>query len=89
MKFRWNQWNIEHISEHGVLPGEAEAIVVTASRPYPLWQAEDKWLVWGPGAGGRLLQVVYVLDEDDQVYVIHARPLTDKEKQRHRRRTNP
>jgi hypothetical protein len=29
--------------------------------------------------------VIYVLDPDETVYVIHARPLTDKEKHRYRR----
>ena len=47
---------------------------------------EDKWLVWGKGRGGRFLQVVFVLDEDETIYVIHARPLTDREKRRYRRR---
>jgi hypothetical protein len=31
-------------------------------------------------------QVVYVIDPDGTVYVIHARPLTDREKRRYRRR---
>ena len=30
---------------------------------------------------------VFVLDEDGTAYVIHARPLTDKEKKRNRRRS--
>jgi uncharacterized DUF497 family protein len=58
-----------------------------ASR-FPMWRTDDKWLVWGRGRGGRLLQVVFVLDEDGTVYVIHARPLTEREKRHHRRRTN-
>ena len=33
-----------------------------------------------------MLQVVFVIDEDDAIYVIHARPLTEPEKRRHRRR---
>ena len=85
MYFRWNSWNVEHIAQHGVDPDEAEIVVRGATRPYPLHRDDDKWLVWGSGRGGRLLQVVFVLDEDDTVFVIHARPLTDREK-RHRRR---
>ena len=34
---------------------------------------------------GRLLQVVFLLDKDRIVFVIHARPLTDAEKKRLRR----
>ena len=40
---------------------------------------------WGKGAG-HFLQVIYVLDPDDNVFVIHSRPLTDREKKRYRRR---
>jgi uncharacterized DUF497 family protein len=42
--------------------------------------------VWGRGRSGRFLQVVFILDDDDTVFVIHARPLTDREKRRFRRR---
>jgi hypothetical protein len=42
--------------------------------------------VQGKGRGGRYLQVVYVVGEDDRLFVIHARPLTNREKKRLRRR---
>lgn len=86
MEFRWNDWNIEHIGKHGVDPDEAEQVVIQATNPYPLRREDDKWLVWGRGRGGRFLQVVFVLDADETVFVIHARPLTDAEKRRYRRR---
>lgn len=86
MRFRWNEWNASHVLSHGVEPEEAEDVVAEAADPYPLWRPDDKWLVWGRGRGGRLLQVVFVLDEDDSVYVIHARPLTEREKRQRRRR---
>jgi len=62
-----------------------------ALRPYPRKAGEDKWIVIGNGARGRLIQVVFVYDEDDEsgedkIFVIHARPLTDAEKRRLRRR---
>ena len=82
MDCRWNDWNVEHIQRHGVEPEEAEDVVAGARQPYPRYHGDGKWLVWGPGRGGRLLQVVFVLDEDDTVYVIHARPLTRREKAR-------
>ncbi|HEV3136715.1 MAG TPA: hypothetical protein VGZ26_02405 [Pirellulales bacterium] len=88
MEFRWNEWNIEHLGQHGVLPEEAEHVVSSAKRPFPRKIEDDKWLVWGRGSGGRILQVVFVVDEDDSVFVIHARSLTEKEKRRYRRR-NP
>jgi len=86
MDFRWNDWNIEHIAEHGVDPEEAELVIRRAERPYPTHRGDGKWLVWGRGRGGRLIQVVFVEDEDGTVYVIHARPLTEHEKRRWRRR---
>jgi uncharacterized DUF497 family protein len=52
----------------------------------PVAKADEKLIVWGPTAEGRLLQIVFVLDEDDSVFIIHARPLTEKEKKRYRRR---
>jgi uncharacterized DUF497 family protein len=87
MEFRWNEWNIEHIGKHGVRPEEAELVIDTARTPFPRRIQDDKRLVWGKGTGGRFIQVIFVLDEDETVYVIHARPLTEQEKRRFRRRT--
>lgn len=84
MDFRWNDWNVEHLAEHGVGPDEAENVVAGARRPFPRRIEDDKWIVWGRGFGGRLLQVVFVRDEDDSVFILHARPLTDREKKRWR-----
>jgi uncharacterized DUF497 family protein len=86
MEFRWNQWSANHISEHGVEPEEAEEVVRGARPPYPLASADEKLLVWGPTAEGKFLQVVFVVDTEDSVFIIHARPLTDREKKRYRRR---
>ena len=85
MEFRWNRWNIEHVERHGVKPEEAEAAVRQARKPYPRAIGEDKLLVWAPGLAGELLQVVFVLDLDGTVFVVHARRLTHREKQRYRR----
>lgn len=86
MEFRWNDWNFEHIGEHGVSPDEAEMVVAHARSPFPERLENDKWLVMGRGKGGRFLQVVFVLDDDNTIFVIHSRPLTEKEKARYRRR---
>jgi len=84
--FRWNQWNVEHLAAHGVDPGEAEEVISEAKRPYPRRVGEDKLLVWGPGRGGRLLQVIFVVDDDGTAFVIHGRELTKREKGLHRRK---
>ena len=87
MRFRWNDWNLSHATRHGVSPAEAEHVVANARRPYPEQAGDEKWLVRGPGFGGRMIQVVYLVDADGTLYVIHARPLTAAETRRYRRRT--
>jgi uncharacterized DUF497 family protein len=89
MEFRWNEWNLEHVPRHGVTPAEAEWVVRTARRAFPRTIHDDKRLVWGPDSGGRLVQVIFVLDPDDTVYVIHGRPLTGHEIRRYRRQAMP
>ena len=87
MQFRWIAWNRDHIAKHGVVEEEAEMVVRSAKPPYPAQAADDKLYVAGRGFGGRLLQVIYIVDPDKTVFVIHARPLKDREKHRFRRRT--
>lgn len=84
MEFRWIEWNLEKIASHGVTRAETEFVIEEAEPPYPQYRQDDRLLVWGATVSGRLLQVVYLLDPDDTVFVIHARPLTEGE--RHRRR---
>ena len=86
MKFRWNDWNIGHVAEHYVQPLEAESVVEQAREHEWEYRGEGKWLIRGRGFGERLIQVIFLIDPDDSVYVIHARPLTLREKQRLRRR---
>ncbi|MFI5379316.1 MAG: BrnT family toxin [Tepidisphaerales bacterium] len=86
MDFRWNVWNVGHIGEHGVIPPEAEYVVRHAKRPFPMDEGGGKWTVWGQTENGGYLQVVFVLDPDETIYVIHSRPLTDKEKRNLRRK---
>lgn len=85
MAFRWNDWNLDKVARHAVRPEAAEQVVRTASRPWPRRARDRRVLVWGPTNAGRLLQIVYVLDVDDTVSVIHGRPLNETEKQRYRR----
>lgn len=85
MEFRWIQWNVDKAALHGVAPLEAEHVVERATNTYPQHRADGKFLVWGPTSAGRLIQVVYVLNDHAVVFVIHARPLTENEKRRWRR----
>jgi uncharacterized DUF497 family protein len=87
VQFRWIDWNRDHINEHGVRPEEAEMVVRNAKPPYPEDAGDDKFYVVGRGVGGRYLQVAYIMDPDGTAFVIHARPLNEREKRRFRRRT--
>jgi uncharacterized DUF497 family protein len=84
--FRWHQWNLDHIAIHGVSTGEAEYLVNHATPPYPEPIGQGKWRVCGQTAEGRFIQVIFIFDPKDTVFVIHARGLTDREKHRLRRR---
>jgi uncharacterized DUF497 family protein len=84
--YRWNDWNVGHIADHGISPADAESIVEKARRPYPQIIGNNKRLVLGQTEQGSHIQVIYVLDDDGVAYVIHARPMTDREKRRYRRR---
>lgn len=81
-RFRWNAWNEDHIARHGVPTREAEQVVANGHRRRI---EDDKYKVVGRGTGGRWLQVIYIFDPPGIVYVIHARPLTDAEKQQARK----
>ena len=87
MQFRWIDWNRVHVLEHGVDPEEAERVVRQARPPFPQQIGDDKLLVMGRGRGDRLLQVIYLFDLDNTVFIIHARPLNEHEKRRYRRKT--
>ena len=83
--FRWIPWNIAKVEGHGLSVGEVEYVLNHARRPYPQPIGNEKWIVMGATAGGRLIQVIYLVDDDESLFVIHARPLTGKERRRHRR----
>lgn len=85
-EFRWNSWNVEHIAQHGIEPGDAEFVVRYATRPFPSYQGSGKWLVRGQTESGRYIQVIYVVDPDETLFVIHARPLKIREKRNLKRR---
>jgi uncharacterized DUF497 family protein len=85
-EFRWNEWNEQHIAEHGVTPPEAEYVVNHAHSPWPHRARDGRYLVWGRAENGHYLQVSYVFSPAKVVYVIHARPLNGDEKRQYGRR---
>jgi uncharacterized DUF497 family protein len=89
MKFRWIEWNRNHFAKHGVETDEAEMVVRNAKRPFPRKHGDEKWTVIGRGIGGRFIQVIYLVDPDKTIFVIHARPINDREQRRLRRGWKP
>ena len=87
MQFRWIDWNRDHVAGHGVDPEEAEMVVRNARHPFPQQIGDEKLLVMGRGFGGRFLQVIYLLDPADTIFIIHSRPMNEDEKRRYRRRS--
>ena len=77
-RFRWNEWNVAKIEKHGVTVHEAERVVRNARRPYPQRSSDGKWLVIGRGQGDRFLHVIFVVDSDGTIFIIHAMPLTTR-----------
>ncbi|MBV8780709.1 MAG: hypothetical protein JO353_04865 [Phycisphaerae bacterium] len=85
--FRWNDWNRDHVTQHGVSIDEAEAAVRQASAPWPAYIGDGKYRVYGAGTGGRIVHVIFLKDEDGTLFIIHARAVISKgEKRRVRRR---
>lgn len=67
--FRWISWNLAKIAKHGVEPDDCEWVV---RRSRPRRSGRDKFIVRGRTRQGRLLQVVYLMDDQITVFVIHA-----------------
>ena len=65
--FAWDEWNLEHIAKHGVVPEEAEIVIESASAPWPEQKGDAMLCVWGPTDKGRLLQVIFVLKRPDEI----------------------
>ena len=81
-QFRWIRWNLDHATKHGYAIPEIESVVRNAGRRFPRKMDRQKWLVVGRGMGDRLVEVIYLLDEDGTAFVIHGMPLTTRRKRR-------
>ena len=80
--FRWIRWNVDKVESHGLTVEDVEFVVENARRPYPKPIGNEKWLVIGPTTRGVVIQVIYLVDDDETLFVIHARPLTASERRR-------
>ena len=77
-EFRWIEWNRDQAGKHRCAIEEIESVVRNAGRGFPRKIDRKKWLVIGRGTGGRVIEVIYLLDEDGTAFVIHAMPLTTR-----------
>jgi uncharacterized DUF497 family protein len=73
-RFRWNEWNRNHVQKHGCTAAEAEAVIRGGGRGYPRKIGGDKYEVVGRGQSGRFVRVIFVFSPPGVVYVIHAMP---------------
>ncbi len=82
-EFRWNSFNLEKISRHGLSVEEVEFVANNARRPYPKPRGDDAWFVVGFTRAGTAIQVFYAVDDDGEtLFVFHARPRTRHERNR-------
>jgi hypothetical protein len=75
--FRWIQWNTEKVEKHGCTRQEAEQVVNHPARGFPR-RVGEKYQVHGRARGDRWVQVVYLIDPNGTIFVIHAMPLTSR-----------
>lgn len=73
--FRWIDWNVEHATSHGCTVREIERVVLNNPNRKV---GDEKRMTTGRGVGGRMVQVVFLLDDDLTIFVIHAMPLTTR-----------
>jgi hypothetical protein len=76
-EFRWIEWNLAKIEKHGCDRREVERVVNNPVRGYPRRDGE-KYLVYGRGQGNRWIRVVYLIDTDGTMFVIHAMPVSGR-----------
>lgn len=69
---------------HGCTIEEIETVVRREFRARRLRKAAGKkWQVVGRGIGDRVIEVVFLIDDDRKtIYVIHAMPLTTRRRRR-------
>jgi hypothetical protein len=70
----WDDDNVEHIGEHGIMPEEAEYVVEHARSPFPRAAGDGKFIVWGRTDDGTYLQVGFVYLPDERVDVESLEP---------------
>ncbi len=80
--FDWDDANILHLAEHGVMPEEAEEVILGETLESDFENSdggEDRWSYVGETSRGRVLQVVITI-RGERIRVVTAfRPTTRDE----------
>jgi uncharacterized DUF497 family protein len=73
LSFEWDEANIAHIAEHGVLPEEAEEVVLNEplDSGFQVIDGEERWSYIGETNEGRILRVVTTI-RNERIRVITA-----------------
>ena len=82
-RLRWDEWNLEHTSKHGVSQEEIEEVCF--SKHFAIKSGKSKIAVWGQSADGRYLLVILGIEDYGDYYPISARDMEEKEKSRHKK----
>jgi len=77
-KLVWDNWNVEHIARHDVIPEEVEEV---CHGKYIVRKTYDKRLLLiGPTLSGRMLAIVLgITKRKRHYYPVTARPASKKE----------
>lgn len=75
----WDDWNEQHIAEHGVTADEVEEACQT--KPIQARRTrDDKYAVFGTTCGGRHLTVILAPRGKNSYYVVTARDMDARER---------
>ena len=84
----WDDWNVDHIAEHGVEPEEVEQICQhgphLARRAGITRYGLPRYYVYGQTTSGRYLFIVLDREHKAIFYVVTARDMTSAEKRMYR-----
>jgi uncharacterized protein len=85
-RISWDQYTVDHISRHAVLPEEVEDVLFNDSDlPRTMRGKDGRYLAYGTTNAGRYLFIVLII-ANRKTKIITARDMTDKEKKFYRRK---
>ncbi len=77
-KLVWDKWNLEHIKKHDVRREEVEEAVL--NRIEVKHSYNERFLIAGKIANGRMITVILSLERNDEYYVVSARDTSRSER---------